>query len=692
MLTTLAVLIVAQNSVSFTHGAAPMKDIVPALSKALGVPLLVSPEEQWKVLYVQTKDVSPNDLLSKVAEASGSIWDVNSEGVRVLKPNPAVLARKRAEAKEFTTEMINDFLASAIKSKSPKIKALAQVIRSIGVQSLASFAKGTRLVYSTHPTRMQRQTPAISNELIQAMVRDHNTEANKPREEPDDMEEVKKSLPPEMVKMIEAYEAMEKPKPITTPIAKLNFVFSIQEYLSTELQAFDANGKMVIQSSDGLYSEGEDLAELPDMSKPRAKGDPTEAKEAEPKEDTRAIKLSKESAEFIKGLMDYKARLQKSKPSPTKEALLKLTESDPFLKFDTEVYSQVFAAEKRNIIISCPESRAFSQEQLTFGNVLDTLAMDTEQKGPWLIRPREDDDISIDTERLCNVLIRLNKKTLTLDDKAWLASEYDAFPRGATRATMAIFLFGGNIYGSNSDLLKLYGMLSPSQKQAAKAKGVSISSLDSRQKAFVEKMVYGIDPSAKAGFMNSNYGANMFEDIFDMDTMFKKEMERLEASKSYLAEPTEALPNGLPNDGLVTLSEVLEPGYRPVSKGEKATPEDDVLGLGESVSEKQLASLLAIKEMPMMLGEFGATFPKEFEKIQRKKVELKLTCMPNYGAMEQMYEATEDAAQPVDLTKMGADFDATLDKMKKSMKSMEKMMMLGGGMFSGGRKNPPPRY
>lgn len=680
-------LVFVQTTLSFSHPVASLRDFVPALSKALGVPLEVSRSEQWKSIYVKTKDVSANDLLEKVAEAVGSKWEVNSEGVRILKPDPARALRIKAARQAQTTKAINDYLTQADKSKDSESKVLAQVIRAVGVNALAAMPNGTRVVYSTHPTRMQRQAPSINSTLIQALIAEHNKQANKPREEDDQMDEFKKSFPPEMIKLIDLYNDFERPKAITTPVAKFNFVFTIDSYVQTALQGFDANGKMIISGNAGFYDEVMATEAMPEVISRETL--PTKDKGQErDKEDTRVVKLSKEAAEFAKGLTDFSSRMPgKAKKSPTRDALLKIAESDPFLKFDQEVLDQVLAEEKRSIVLGLADSELFTADSLTFADVLTMHGIDLKQKGPWLTRKLGDDETNFDRDRLSAVLGRLSQPRLTLDDRAWLAAEYDAFDRNSMRPTYAITLFGGNLYGQNSELLKLYGTLSKGQKLSARSKGVAINQLSSEQRKLADSIVYGAHHSAAAGFGNSVNESDMFESMFDMESMFKKQMADLEGRSSYLGEPTEALPNGLPPDGFIVLSETLEDGYRPAGEGKGDA--NELFGMGDSISQTQLASVIAMKDLPMFVGEFGAQMPTSFEHIKRKRIELKLVCMPNYGAKEELFETTDDPAEKVDLKKMGPEFDGVLEKMKKGMKTFEKMMSFGGAFFNR-RGNPPP--
>lgn len=683
MIAAISILLTAQT-VSFSHPVALLRDLVPALSKAVGIPLEVAPDEQWKVAYVKVKDVTTTELLDRIAEAVSSRWELNNEGVRVLKADPARAARVRADRQVQVTKSINEFLGRSAKAKDAESKILAQVVRSIGVSTIAALPDGSRIVYSSHPTRMQRQAPTISGDLISALVSDHNKEANKPPPDMgEEMDQYKELFPPEMLKMIEAFMEAERPRPITSPIAKLNFVITIERSLQSSIQGYDSTGRLLMDGGENRYAyEAVAAAESVERA---VQG---EKKEPESKPDARQIKFSKETADFIKGVSDYSMRMgTKAKLNPAREALLKINETDPFLKGDNEVLDQVLADDKRNIVIALGDTHMFWPEGMTYTDALELLQVDIEPGGVWLTRKLGDEEVSFDRNRLAAVLAKLNQPRQTLDDRAWLASEYDAIGQNSMRAMTAIQHFGGNIYGRNSDLLKLYGMLTKGQKANARLRGVAIKDLDPKQRAQAEKIVYGANHSAVVDFENKVDESAMFESMFDMDAMLKQQMAELDRQRSYMKEPTEALPNGLPSDGLILISEVTESAFQPVG-----AKDEGVMGMfgGESLTQSQLAAVLAMKDVPAFVGEMGAQMPKDFEQIKRKKLDLKLVCLPNYGAKEQLFEKTDDPAVKIDVKQMGPEFDKLLEKVKKSMKVFEKMMSMGGGFFNRGG-NPPPR-
>lgn len=211
----------AEPSVTFSAPAMTARNLFPALSKAAGVLIRTGVYTNDEVLLIDVKDVPLSKLLDKIAAVTGSEWTkepgvytlvrstnlARSQEAAVLDERTAALqkeidrlmepvtkapkldaatinrlAQENRVAKDRFNEQIRNGangggLAIMVppSSPTPASRALARVIASIQAKALAEIPAGSRVVYATTPTTVQRAMPSDGAKAMATFLDEHNT-------------------------------------------------------------------------------------------------------------------------------------------------------------------------------------------------------------------------------------------------------------------------------------------------------------------------------------------------------------------------------------------------------------------------------------------------------------------------------------------------------------------------------------
>ncbi len=109
-------------------------------------------------------------------------------------------------------------------------------------------------------------------------------------------------------------------------------------------------------------------------------------------------------------------------------------------------------------------------------------------------RPDEARKTQVDRKVLAQYLQRLStKKSLTIDESAFFALALPDPQSNFLPATMANFLVSSDNGYYEPNMLRLYGLLTPQQKQQMASGGLPFGSLTDEEMVYVNRMVYGLN-------------------------------------------------------------------------------------------------------------------------------------------------------------------------------------------------------
>jgi hypothetical protein len=209
----------ADPKVTFRSAATGAKTFLEALSKAVGVPLLTSPQTADEVLMADVRDVPFSVLREKIAEAASAEWQKEGDGYRLirsqalqnqqeradlnrraglLRAEQARLAAELSKIEKLSPDEIQkaaqeqrrqqEELLRAIESggrppvlrpnqnvlnADPANRLLMRILSVMDADDLARIAPHSRYVYASLPTRMQKRMPPAADRFLSEFVAQH---------------------------------------------------------------------------------------------------------------------------------------------------------------------------------------------------------------------------------------------------------------------------------------------------------------------------------------------------------------------------------------------------------------------------------------------------------------------------------------------------------------------------------------
>ncbi len=707
-----AALLLAQSSpLTFQSEAITLRKLMPELAKITGLPLVVSPEVEWQVVYVRVKDVASGDLLKQIAKVTFGTWETTSDGRQILKRDAGALSKLAEEKRKSRLVAIEASIKQAFDPKStttPTHKALARMAQKIGAGTLAGIGEGQRMVFSSSPTQMQRAMPALDVALYQELILSHNKEVDKQAargttEMDEEMKKYEAQMPPEFLKMMKEQEEAMRPKRINGQPAKIDLAFANQYGVSVKLTMYDAKGDEIAAfqtSLQGDYDGDEEMGGFTTATSAAAvrevnvqqKDVQEEGKKPEP-DKSPVIKLTKEAAEtlaltYYEEGGDYMRRAKGASES-LKKLVAAVGEKDPFLSAQTEVLNGYAEHVKDNLVINVADHLMDyrSAKQITVNAVEEELMPD--KANNWSIVIPDEFEPRVDRDLMVAAVAKIKLgNELEFEDKAWLAGAEDRLGGPNNSLMDKIYtVYGVSSYmWRNKPLLKLYGMLNQAQRNSAVGKGLPLSGLSPDQRRLVERICYSAELYVKPmGGMEDFDEELMFS--MDFEELMKTQMSRMTTTEDYLNEPTESMPSGVPNGAVLLLTKKSDPVFMPITKGDGMGMMDYMGDMG-GMSIDMLTGMMSMGEM-MGQPEIMGQMPTEVKPATRSTLTMKLICTDKVGYQETHRSAKVDAGgKPTKITDL-PDFAAKMAKRKEMMKKWKPMFDLGFGM--GRRSSPPPQ-
>lgn len=727
-----------EQRVTFSSPAKRLEVLAAELTQQTGVPIRVDREVANEVVVVQVRDVALSELLLRIASVTASEAARDAQGNPQLRLSREVARRQqreelvrrivdiRASQRQWEEELAQKAVSQVTReftpgqdlmrpagrqywadAFSPLGRAMMRLTLLVRPEVLAGLQDGDRVVFSTHPNRMQQALDPRAASVIADFVREHQAELRREAEVERSPEEQRE------IEMAHRLGVRREPNPMTEPVAEALLIATAgvgvrttgHESIQIEMRLYDAAGNVMIAGlTRFLYPPvpmGVAVLRPPEQTDP----DPVSS---------RAIQLSPLAAE----MRQYHRRVRGQpapQPSPALiEAFRRPDLVDPHALVTSEATMAVAAARglqlvanfpdtfgDTTIVISSPDGPMGAPHSpeagLTVGGWERRLAAaegltTTRQDGWMLIQPLDPTEARENrTNRPALAqLIRAVEQhgTVRLVDLAEYAARH---PRPVVDSVAAgYFSFWGVRLNTMTqgqtdwNLLRLYGLLTEGQRRLLINGGqIMFATLDQNQRQVLNRLLFRYD--ARFEPLQAAEGGQV--GIVELMAGWGGAIEH----RSYRDEPTELMPNGLPRDGLISVelnqTHLLQPVY---SEG-TATREMGNVGLEEFVLME------TFRQAAMAAGDQQAV--ASFPAITRAKIgtrqELRLTF---HVTRETVMRGTlfDDAmprdARPVDMANLPPPIAAQVRRYQEAFQRAGAQL---GGIVEleedrRGRQAPPP--
>lgn len=714
--------------VTYTSSAARIGTELDAIAKLTSVSLAVSQPMESEIVLVDVKDVPLSTVMAKIAAVTSGAWEQVTGGGYRLIPDSSLRRQEGVSSRMQRVKKLDDQIKKlydpiqkkpqlnadnvgngsmngnlsvglggggtgmTMTDESPSGRAVARILKAIGPGPFADLEPGDRVVWATNPNRAQTALPSAANSAIQTLVDEQRVfAAAAAKNKKDD------NNPPEQQEAIKQITDMfglnldSMSKPLAGPPAKVLFIAARQSIfgnVALSLILFDANGKVIMTGRNNLQVGGGflDMGDLTDMA--------NQMKQPPKQDNEKEIALSPLSKEMatMRGAGGMNGNTMQAKiPDDLRKALLKPDERDPLSFAESEATVALAASKGKGLVAELPDSMLqFSiagfvgGQKLTLSSFADKLrkvAAVEEQDGVLVVKP---------TDPFGNRLARVDRKALALFIQASNGKEFAPLeelakyalrnpePSETPAATTYFMIFAPDALqsgiGGRADwnMLRLFATL-PEQTRLGMERGsaMPLGNLTPDQAGYAARLLFGANVHLQVENPNAAKSA--------MPGFFEQAMSMFKMPTDYRAEPTEAMPNGLPRAGTLSLDVSNEPVMKSTSQGMMGMA---ALGLDE------LAMLQFFKETPQF-AQAQAYMPNldQLKLGSRNIYHFKFRVAPDISESETLIDNTMSAdAQMVSMSNLP---DAIKKQIDARIAQFKKLPFFNPAFFGGGGAIPP---
>ncbi len=602
---TLALFVAAQVApVTFRSPALPLDQLLTALSTKSGTIMRATGRIAEDVLVLSVKDIPLSDLQKRIAEVTTGVWKQDGDAFVLQRDEVAArkqdqeelsrLAERYAKAiAEFTKPLddsgalnaaeaerrlkklaeLNDRVKQGVNAGAPvgvelggtpQERLLARSLKVLNPGDLATLPNDSRTVFSTHPNRLQRPLPAGATRALETFASEYTVwQSIAERFKPPDDENLFVDF---------GYFGPMKTRPTKMLIIATKWGDGMA--VSLELKVVGDKGQILSTSAAGLDATAS-IAGKEDQPQGSDSGKP--------------IVLSKESLEI--GVLRTGVSRSGGPDGPSASLRAKLMNpetADPLAFAPSEVLLGLAEAAGKNIVACVPDSAfdaVFSSSSITPNAIRLTLAatdaMQLREEDSWIIGspvwPSRSRSMRVNRAALGQLVRELDRPGAgSLEPLSKFANNTS----GSTPPNLVVGYVGmlhpaiaSSLDSSSWELMRFYAGLTPAQKTGGERTRIPYSALDLRAKNALTRLIFFSANSMPMGAFQS--AAMSEESGGEIETM---------AFESISSEPTEAMPNGLPDVTTLTL--------------DRANGTVAVAASGAAYTADDLGTQLAMRERP----------------------------------------------------------------------------------------------
>jgi len=554
---------------TYSTAAKPLSNLLLELSTRCGVSLTTTPALSQDVVLVQANNASLHEIMDRLASVINGQWKAVDSGyqlfqtkqqarrdqetdlavrLRVLQKVLAPRLLQWQQSPEFTNKSAVA-LAKALRdanampssgqsipvdagsdliAQTPLGRALTQILSAVGERKLASVDPGTNLVLSSSPTSTQLPLPAVTQEVFAHLVADQRQWLGALQRE----SEI--SGAPTMRQLLRAETGSIPTLPSKVILKVTNDPFD--QVLHLEL--------LLIGEGDAIIAQtGADFA-LQESFEPS----PVQNQLSETR-----FEVSADSKALLEGSSSPNSASLSSR-------LARPDRDDPLGFLASDFLRKAAGQEHMNLIALLPDSlirpeiwQNISPTPHAVSNLLDEQGMLSQiSNGWWSLTPRR--PVACRRDRLnrlplARFIATLRREDLpSIENRCSFAAAADlTYPKVETVLVLMRFLAPG-LFSSSSfqevEGMKLYGSLTTTQRQEAKGAGLTYNALTTNQRDTIQHLLL-LEPPRLT--LEPGENRNAFPE------------ERRRFSSGFLKEPTECLPDGVPADTTLHISNQTVP-------------------------------------------------------------------------------------------------------------------------------------
>jgi len=576
----------ADTKVTLTVQGTSVKNALNLLGSAAHVSLLTSPQTANEILTFRFVDVPLSEAMRRIADIEFAEWKQDGEAMRLVRSaklqrgeqewetNRQVQAfakaialrtadgQKRAPWSDQEADRLAEQVRSLIKDlppgnppppwrkraeavvlQSPISRALQDILCSIDPGELAGLPLTLRTVWSTRPTKTQRSFSPKLARIVDQYLQDEASWIRSVESHSLTAPEIKGN----------PHWSLELGKLLGNKGIATILLAADQPGIDFTLTAYDDAGKQIAQASDRL--QGSYSTDSPALK--TLFPDPSE-KPIEVEGDDRL-------------LYDYSRirPVDERGPPPAKllERLLDTEQFDPLHLSGSSMLVRIAEVRNVNMIGRLPDKlfdlidfgRGKQFEAATWFSYLPFSDCQLDFTDGWIsVRPYQPvatRDMQADRRAFNKYMHRLNSdKPLSIDEQARVMAPLPEHQMNDLPWRESTYLNCPDTRFFDTLSLRFYAAASAQQKERMMGDGMPLSSLTSAEREIVNRMVYGRQ----------------------LQLIYSPTIDPELSTTGILSEATEALPNGLPPDGLVTMRVSSDPSVFPPNSGLKVHAQNQI--------------------------------------------------------------------------------------------------------------------
>jgi len=552
----------AETKFTFATSGERVSAVLQQWSSMLGIQITATPTTSDQIVALRLEEVSRKEAMGKLADAlhatwqaSGNHWYLNrtdrqdqeerdtesQADLDEIRKSDDVIAKKLSDAGPFDAEAakklaneLDGYLKRLraggnsmavmnagveLDNRGPIGRAALKLRLLIPAEDLANLPLGVRVVYSTTPTKLQRQLPPEAIQVLQQVIQDQDMWAKSTENRPVDKGNG-----------VRNWVESELPR---TPFAETPTRALLAVY--RRAKTFEFNFEILLATRQGHVVERTRITSLVETRANLAKPPAVQA-------ESLPLILSDEVKSYTNVLQPRGNGVVTLTPEQ-RAHLLDPVKYDPLSLALGPCLVAAAKAKNENMVAVLTDRQwlvplSFGRTQITsegFLNLVRNHSVVTDGAGWLLVRsaiPAYDRDTSVDRTKLAGYLKdRAKKKTFTIEQEAdWMVqlprSEENRLP-----SMISSILDGTSVdLFQNETLLRFYGGMTPDQRSAATSdQGLTVSSFSAESMDDFNRMIFGLGQPIRIDMVKSREsGAD------------------LEALTGLGQEPTEALGAGIP--------------------------------------------------------------------------------------------------------------------------------------------------
>lgn len=727
------------KKVSFKINATRAKPALEELSKIAGFPLLTAQVAQNDVLVINVADVPIGELMKRIANVTSCDWEPAGGGFRLIRSEAKMrfdeqaervssidaarksiarflktsgaqqpLTRAAAEALVQKSIALKDrWKASGdedvpneegwkdyekLRQGSPVGRLVTRVIAMLDPARIAAIPPNERRVFATNPTRMQLALPGAAQRALEDFAQEQAL-----LDDAADSAGVKRDASAEEFGYMEDLFPWSARKGVPSKLLVIVSRWQHSPGASIDATVLDEKGNYLASASETLAGP-ERNTELLEEIKPKADDKPLKLGPA-----TEQLMIYMTQVFGMFGMDGEQPATQKKPilPDELKQFFLHPEEHDPLQLLIGDGLMQIGDEANLNIVACVPDS-VISGMSFGWGKQISIWQFETYltasgvlsiTRGAGWIEAKPTKAASARRDRLDRADLGHFARTVSANGTVRLdniaAFALKAPPYGNAEEMSSVYsmllvsdmgaMRGG---GGRWEMLRFYATLSPAQRRSLTAgQSIPISSLTSLQRGILTQMIFFKDDQSQEEAVPAMVETGAAETDVAVPALPESEMA------PQMRESTEALPEGLPLDGVVRLS---------ISTSDTLQTGSSMMFDSGGMTADSIGSYLAMREKPDIFGAYDNDFQVDLKNIrlgQSTTYDFTFGLSRKYIVNKRLSETliTDPTRYTVETlpASIKKQIDEALIRYREEFKDMKREDI--SRTITGGSRPPPPR-